>query len=39
MKKVLIPLIAGAIIGGLCGLILLMYEFSGVEEIFINYKP
>lgn len=39
MKKILIPLIAGAIIGGLCGLLILFYEFGSVEETFINYKP
>ena len=39
MKQILIPIIAGILIGCLVGGAILYYEFGSVEESFINYLP
>ena len=39
MKKILVPLIAGTLIGCVVGVALIWSEFGGLSEVFINYKP
>ncbi len=39
MKKILLPAIAGLVIGCLLGIALVWLEFRGVDESFINYLP
>ncbi len=39
MKKIMVPLLAALIIGGLIAFGLIWSEFGGTEESFINYRP
>lgn len=39
MKKIMIPLIAALIVGGLIAFGLWWLEFGSAEETFINYLP